>query len=182
MYSASGFYGASFVVAKDALSALTVILKKGEQFPQAANLPSARLYDDMKPLAFQVYSACNSARKLVSNILGTDLSSAWGDNYEDLVTFGDMHARIARAQELLASADVEAVNERASGTVSMATNKFGTVELAATAFVSSHNLPYMFFFVVTAYGILRKQGVALELGDYLGPFNETLKEARADNV
>ncbi|KAK7418047.1 hypothetical protein QQX98_004186 [Neonectria punicea] len=167
-------YGASFVVAKDALTTLDALLKKGENSPNAPDLPSARIYEDMKPLTFQVYTACNVVRKMVAHTLDTDLSAAWGD--EDLVTFDDMHTRIAHAQELLASADEKTANERSTGTISLSTNVYGTVELSTHVWITSHILPYMFFFVVTAYGILRKEGVSIAMRDYLEPFNATLKE------
>ncbi|KPM38635.1 hypothetical protein AK830_g7916 [Neonectria ditissima] len=173
-------YSASFVVAKDALATLDTILRKGESSPNGAKLPSARIHEDMKPLTFQVYSACNVVKKVVSHTLDIDLSACWGD--EDLVTFDDMYTRIARAQELLASADEGVVNGRGNGTMALKTNVYGTVELPTHAWITSHSLPYMFFFVVTAYAILRKEGVSIGMRDYLEPFNATLERRKEEAV
>ncbi len=163
-------YGSSYPVAKAALEALTTLLDKAQAAPGADDLPHARLYENMSPLSTQVQYVCDIIRNLVSRTTGTDLSAAWADD-SSLSTLDDMHARVAATKKLVDAVDEDVVNAKANETFTMKTNTYGTVHGCVHTFVSTHVLPYLFFYLGMTYGILRKEGVPLQLMDYMGPFN-----------
>lgn len=171
-------YGSTYPVASAALDALAALLTKAQEAPSVDTLPSARLYPNMSPLTTQVQYVCNIVRNLVSRTTGQDLGDQWPED-EPLSSMDDMNARITAARALVDAADEAVVNEKANETFTMVTNTYGTLHLCRHAYVSTHVLPYLFFYLVTAYGILRKEGVPLELKDYMGPFNNILKDASA---
>ncbi|KAJ3483483.1 hypothetical protein NLG97_g7297 [Lecanicillium saksenae] len=163
-------YGSSYPVAGAALETLTTLLNKGQETASAGSLPSARLYENMAPLTTQVQYVCNIVRNLVGRTTGQDLASAWEDD-ATLSTFEDMHARIAAARKLVEEADENVVNSKANETFTMKTNTYGTVHVCVHTAVSTHILPYLFFYLGNTYGILRKEGVPLQMMDYMGAFN-----------
>ena len=54
-------YDTSITPAKQALTALASIIRKGEEHSNGKNLLTATLYDDMKPLSFQIVFAVSLA-------------------------------------------------------------------------------------------------------------------------
>lgn len=170
-------YGSAYPVAKAALDALSTLLRKGQETAGADDLPAARLYGNMSPLTTQVQYVCNILRNLVGRTTGEDLSGLW-EEAAPLATWADMEARVAAARAFVEAADEEVVNAKANETFTMVTNTYGTVHLCTHAWVSTYILPYLFFYLVTTYGILRKEGVPLQLMDYMGPFNNILKDSK----
>lgn len=164
-------YGSAYPVAKAALEVLTKLLIKGQE---SGALPSSRLYEDMSPFTTQVQYVCNIIRNLVSRTTEEDLSAAWNEN-EELSTFDDMHTRITVTKALVEAAEAGVVNEKANETFTLVTKTYGTLNLCRHAWVSNHILPYLFFYLVTAYAILRKDGVPLRLPDYMDSFNRLPK-------
>lgn len=165
-------YGCSIAVAKDALRTLTSILKKAEGSLSASSLPSARIYPDMQPLSFQIQQTCMQAAKLVTRTTDAELPD-WV--YDELKTFKDMYLRIDMTQEILAGADEDVVNKRVVGTISLPTEAGGTEEASTHAWIFSYNLPNLYFHLVTAYDILRKEGIPLGKQDYLEAFDQTFR-------
>lgn len=172
-------YGSSYPVAKAALEAVTALLHKAQSTPGADDLPCARLYENMSPLSTQVQYVCDIVRNLVSRTTEQDLAAAWAED-SSLSTLDDMHGRIAAATKLVDAVDENTVNGKANETLTMETNRYGTVHVCVHTFVSTHVLPYLFFYLGMTYGILRKEGVPLQLMDYMGPFNNiSLKKPEA---
>lgn len=159
-------YDASIPVARDALKALSAILKKGEAAPNAASLPAATIHPDMKPLSFQVHVATDLAQKMHARLTGAEPATL----ENNLETFADFHARIAETEALLAKADRDTVNKRAGENVPLGLGPGKTVHIPGAAYVNSYGLPNVFFHLTTAYDILRKEGVPLGKMDYLSPF------------
>ncbi len=168
-------YNAFYGPVKCGLESLSAILKKGQESPNAASLPSARLIDDMQPLTFQVFAVCNSVDRLVSRTMGAERT-----RFEDnMKTFEDMQARIADAQALLASASEDVVNGKANDTVALPTEEGAMEDFPIHLFVSTFCLPNLSFHVSIAYAILRKEGVKLGKDDYLSPFQRELLANKA---
>lgn len=159
-------YDASISVATDVVQSLKDLLKLGEASPQGASLPTATIHEDMKPLTFQVFSVTDIAQKVVARTSGTEPLAL----EKDLVTYEDMYKRIALVQDLLAKADKDLINSRAGEIVTLGLGVGKTAEMSAGAYVNGYALPNMFFHVVTAYNILRKEGVTLGKMDYLSSF------------
>ncbi|OAA52927.1 hypothetical protein ISF_09205 [Cordyceps fumosorosea ARSEF 2679] len=171
-------YDSSYPVAKAALDVLTTLLDKAQAHtPSAAdhNLPDARLYEDMSPLSTQVHYVCDIVHNLVARTTNQDLSTAWPDDAPP-ATLGDLQARVAAARALVEAVEERVVNGRASETLTLETSTYGTVRVCVHRFVSTHVLPYLFFYLGMTYSILRKEGVPLRLMDYMGPFNNIALE------
>jgi hypothetical protein len=87
-----------------------------------------------------------------------------------LKTYADFHERIETVLEVLNKADKEIVN--LYGDMLEATNMGPekAVEMSGAIYAHSIVLPNIYFHVVTAYGILRKEGVPLRKLDYYTGF------------
>ncbi|KAH6896707.1 hypothetical protein B0T10DRAFT_474941 [Thelonectria olida] len=159
-------YDGSIVLAQDALSALSSIITKAEAHASAADLPAARLYEDMLPLSFQVYMVTDAAQKLAAR--GTDVAPL--DLGRELNDFAAMKDRIAQVQDILAKVDRAAFEARAEAevTIGLGVNKEAKMQLKQ--YVHGYVVPNIFFHTTTAYGILRKEGVPLGKMDYLSAF------------
>ncbi|KAL6875165.1 hypothetical protein J3F83DRAFT_730125 [Trichoderma novae-zelandiae] len=159
-------YDASVPLAKNALKALANILQKAEAAPNGASLLAARIHPDMLPLTFQVKMVTDTATKLVARLTGTE-PHAWEGEIE---TYADCHARIAKAEEILASANKDVVNQRQNELVSVGMGSLGTFQMTGPSYINGYVLPNLFFHLSTAYNILRKEGVPLGKTDYLTSF------------
>ncbi|RFU78246.1 helix-turn-helix domain-containing [Trichoderma arundinaceum] len=159
-------YDATVPLAKSALKALTNILKTGEAVPESANLLAARLAPDMLPLTFQVKSVTDISTKIVARLHGIE-PHVWEG---DINTFADCYARIAKAEEILATADKDLINQRQSEIVTLGMGSKGTFQMPGANYANGYVLPNLFFHLTTAYNILRKEGVPLGKTSYLESF------------
>ncbi|PTB69080.1 hypothetical protein BBK36DRAFT_1113045 [Trichoderma citrinoviride] len=159
-------YDATIPLAQNALKALTNILKLGEAAPNGASLLSARIHPDMLPLTFQVKMVTDTTTKLAARLTGTE-PHAWEGEIE---TYADCYARIAKAEEILAAASKDVVNQRQNELVNVGMGSLGTFAMTGGNYANGYVLPNIFFHLSTAYNILRKEGVPLGKKDYLTPF------------
>ncbi|KAF5022742.1 hypothetical protein F66182_5205 [Fusarium sp. NRRL 66182] len=159
-------YDATITEAKLALSSLGCLLTEAEKHPLADRLPGARLYEDMNPLSFQVHAATRFSEKLVARLSGRE-SIEFTD---EIVTFADMHARIAKAQKLLSQADKETVNRHGEEVAPTALPSAGTMDISGKAFAMGAAIPNINFHLSMVYAILRKEGVPLGKKDYIMAF------------
>ena len=148
------------------LSALSHLLNKAvEHGIPEAELVDSRIYADMKPLTFQIYSAAHtSAMGLLTEIAGVE-KVATEDNAK---TVAEMQAQITKTVELLKATDRSAFDGKENKDVVL---KFpsGERRFQGTRFVLGIALPNFYFHVTTAYDILRMKGVPLSKSDYLNP-------------
>ena len=165
-------YSACILVACDAIATLNILLDKAQASPNADSLPNARIHESMEPLTFQVRTACDTVDKLVSRTMGTP-RAGWHD--DKLVGYKDMRQRLGAARRLLDAVDTDAFNVRANGILSLPSEQGGTEDTWAHVYITSFNLPNLFFHVVTAYNILRAHGVPLGKTDYLYAFGERMQ-------
>ncbi|KAL7951670.1 hypothetical protein V8C42DRAFT_304823 [Trichoderma barbatum] len=159
-------YDATVPLAKNALNALTSILKAGEASPVASTLLAARIYDDMLPLVFQVKMVTDTSAKIVARLTGVE-PHAWEGEVE---SFADCYARIAKAEEILATADKDIINQRQNELVSVGMGSAGTFQMSGANYINGYVLPNLFFHLTTAYNILRKEGVPLGKKHYITSF------------
>lgn len=152
----------TILLIQDALDALSTILTVAQKQPNSARFPTARLHEDMKPLSFQVLTATRYAARIVARLTGTDP----GDVTSPVETFEDMSARINMVKQMIGAADKDFVTTNAvkPQLVNMAEGKI--LNYSAEAIIFGSSVPSIFFHVVTAYGILRKEGVPLGRLDY----------------
>lgn len=159
-------YDATIVESLTSLKTLDHILTEAEKHPNSSTLPQARLYADMNPLTFQIHAATRFTEKLLARLTGRDAK----EFTNDLVTFADMHARIADAIAALETADKEVVNRIGEEVAPTDLPSAGTMDLTGKAFAMGAAVPNMNFHVSMAYAILRMEGVPLGKRDYIMGF------------
>ncbi|KAJ5805006.1 hypothetical protein N7474_010893 [Penicillium riverlandense] len=152
---------------KRALTALSHILHKGEERPDASSLPSCRLHDDMKSLSYQVFAATAQTSLVLAKLTAEPFPTE--DTSKDLVyTYAEMYTRIDKALQALDAVDKDIILEHCED---VAPTPLGgnMIPLSGIAYacIMQANI---FFHVTTAYGILRKEGVPLGKADYILPF------------
>ncbi|KAL8404782.1 hypothetical protein RB594_009596 [Gaeumannomyces avenae] len=165
------FYEASGAVFAKGLKTMDAILTKAEahaaeQGVDAETYPGEKLVEGMLPLSFQVQVVSNTAKKWVQRITGAELPE-WEDNE---TTMAQLHARVKKTLDLLATVDATAVNGKEDNVVELQMGKAGSRNLPAKDYTFNYAIPNFFFHLQTAYAILRAKGVPLGKSDYLGPF------------
>lgn len=161
-------YDASVGVAKDALVALSAIITKAEASSVAASIPAARIHADMLPFSFQVHVVTQTIHKMIARTTGAEPK-----DYENsgLETFEGMKTRIAEVQSQLEAVDRAAVNGREKETVSFGMGPGRPdAKVESWQYVHGYATPNIYFHLVTAYDIVRKEGVDIGKMDYLDPF------------
>lgn len=150
------------------LSNLEALLRKGEAHAEArkfdpAVLLQSRLYPDMFPLLRQVQIACDNAKGPVARLAGMEPPK----HEDDEKTFADLYARIAKTQAFIASVPAENLDGSEERDIML---KLGPQEVHFTGlqYLCGFALPNFYFHVVTAYNILRHNGVEIGKRDYIG--------------
>lgn len=161
-------YDVSIPVLVRHLDILGGLLTKAEANAKARAIdPSvfvnARLAPDMFPLSRQIQIASDGAKGAGARLAGVEIPS-----YPDTETsFDDLRARLAKTVDFLKSLDPAAIAGAEDRTIILKLR--GTdVPFTARSFLLTFALPNFFFHVVTAYNILRENGVDVGKGDYLG--------------
>ena len=129
----------------------------------ASVLLAARLYPDMLPLSRQVQIACDFAKGASARLAGIAVPS-WTD---EETTIADLKARIEKTIAFIASvpaADVDAGVDR-DVTVQM---RDRSLDMEGLAYLNEMAMPNFYFHVVTAYALLRHNGVAVGKRDFIG--------------
>ena len=161
-------YESSVPVFIRTLANLKAILEKGAAHAQAKKIEdmvflNARLYPDMFPLASQVHIATDQARAGAARLAGGEPPS-----YEDdEKTFAELIARVDRTIDFLKTLKSEQFEGAESRTI---TRPLRGQPKAFTGinYLWQLAIPNVYFHTVTAYAILRHNGVELGKFDYLG--------------
>ena len=137
-----------------------------------AELMSAALAPDMRPLPAQYQMASDSAKNAMARLAGIEAPPM----PDTEASFADLKARCDRTIAFVESIEPRALAEAADRRVEMRfPNGMGYVWDGAT-YLTGFALPNFFFHVTTAYAILRANGVPLGKPDFLahlGPPNLT---------
>jgi hypothetical protein len=161
-------YQASVPVFVRLLKNLGVILDKGRAHAEARKiaadvLPASRLIADMFPLSRQVQIASDHAKGAVARLAGVDIPK-----YEDDErTFEDLQARIAKTVvfiETFSAARIDGSEERDI----VLSLRDRDLKFKGVDYLLGFALPNFYFHVVTAYDILRANGVDVGKRDFLG--------------
>jgi hypothetical protein len=160
-------YEISVPVLLDYFTQLTNFLKKAESHAassstSAQTLAESKLFEDMGNLIFQVQRASDIAKFLAVRVGGVD-NVPWEDNEK---TFEDVYARIDKTVAFLKSVKPEQINGKEETDIFIVRGE-SKVVWSGKEYVSLHALPNFFFHVVTAYDILRNQGVPVGKKDYI---------------
>ena len=161
-------YDASIPVFLRAFGQLSAILDKAAAHAEAKKIDpavfiNARLAPDMYPLARQIQSASDAAKFAAARLAGIEAPS-----FPDVETsFDELQQRIAKTVAFLKSVDPAAIAEQ-EGREIVLKRATGDIRLTGAAYLQGLALPNFYFHVVTAYDILRHNGVAIGKSDYLG--------------
>ena len=159
------------------LAALSAWLEKAEaQRPDGGAEPLllARLAPDMFPLSTQIRFACVQAQEGVFRLRGEAFPESHGvllnegrNAAEAPGSIADARARIAETLAVLETAarDMPAVDPAAP--IAHALPQGMVFDLTAEQFARDWALPQFYFHVVTAYAILRAEGVEIGKADYV---------------
>lgn len=161
-------YQASAPRFANTLNNLSAILAKAQAHCEARKidplvLTSARLYPDMFALARQVQIACDSAKGAVARLAGVEIPK-----HEDSEkTFAELRARIDKTVAFIESVKPAQFEGSEDRTVTLKL-RGSDVSFKGMAYLLGFAWPNFYFHAVTAYGILRHNGVELGKTDFLG--------------
>ncbi|TSD76940.1 DUF1993 domain-containing protein [Pseudomonas sp. KBS0710] len=149
------------------LNTLKGLLDKGEAHAKALafdpqNLLDSRLAPDMHALATQVRYACTQAREAVERLSGVSVST--------LETPGSMSSAVGLIDQtlnFLAEADRNVIDGRAGHLIIIELPGGITFELTGNEYAVNWATPQFYFHLMTAYSILRHNGVPLGKADYV---------------
>lgn len=143
------------------LDHLKTVLTKGEAHGAK---PTASLVEGMQDLAAQVYWASRGSKLAIERLLG---GAQPPQAAPSAATFADLHASIDDAIAYLEAIDRPALEAAMGGTLELP-GPGGTRSLRGDRFVLEFAIPNFFFHLTLAYSILRREGVPLEKGDFMG--------------
>ncbi len=159
------------------LGVLSACLDKVEaQRPDSAAeaLLSARLAPNMFPLSTQIRFACVQALEGVSRLRGRAIPASAevllneGRNAgERPGSVADAKARIVETVAMIEAAAAEAIAVNPATPIAHALPHGPVFDFTAEQYVRDWALPQFYFHVVTAYAILRAQGIDLGKADYV---------------
>ena len=149
------------------LRSLTTLLTRGEERAQALgydpqNLLDARLAPDMHTLARQVEFTCTQAQEAVCQLTRQALPR--------LATPANMRQAMALIEDtlaMLAAADRTAVDDSAQQPVSITLAGGLSFDMTGLKYALNWATPQFYFHLVTAYNILRHNGVPLGKAEYV---------------
>ncbi len=150
-----------------ALGNLSLILEKAaanavQRNFDAGVLLAARLAPDMLPLARQIQIASDIAKNSVARLAGQE-----PPRFEDSeTTIEQLRARLARTIDFLKSVPASALDGAETRDIKVPVRE-RTLEFKGLEFLQRWAIPNVFFHVVTAYDILRHNGVDLGKRDFL---------------
>jgi uncharacterized protein len=128
-----------------------------------ATLAQLRLFPDMHPLSRQVQIACDTAKGAAGRLAGVEIPK-----HEDTeTTLPELKARISKTLDFLktiTAAQLAGDDERAIEI------KFpsGSWKFTAKSYIADFVLPNFYFHDSMVYALLRKGGLEIGKGDFLG--------------
>lgn len=171
------------------LGTLSLWLDKAEtQLPagQAERLLAARLAPDMFPLATQIRFACRQAQEGIYRMQGKDFPASLdtllneGRNAgERPGTLAQARAHIAETLTVLESASASDGEIDPASPIDHALPNGMILDVTAERYARDWALPQFYFHLITAYAILRSQGIDLGKADYVQHLLPHLRHAAA---
>jgi hypothetical protein len=155
-------------VFKKALTQLLHVMDKGVANAKARSfdvsvLVSARLAPDMLPFARQVQLTSDFAKNSMARLAGID-----PPKFEDSeITMDELIGRVKKTVDYIDSVSAAALEGSETRDIKIALRD-RTVEFKGLAFLQTWAIPNFFFHHVTAYNLLRHNGVDIGKRDFLG--------------
>ncbi len=150
------------------LQNLDNIVSKAEMYAEANDIePSAlfraRLFPSMGDFIFQVQVATDVAKGCAARLSDTDVPK-WSDDEE---TFADIHARIKKALDYIATFRPEQFEGCETRELELKLGRH-TVNFTGQSYLLGFVLPNFYFHMTTAYNLLRHSGLDLGKRDFIG--------------
>lgn len=164
-------YNASIPVFTQMLGGLKAVLAKAAAHAAAKNIDpnallQARLYPDMFALARQVQVACDFAKGPAARLAGVDVP-AMADTE---TTFAQLEARIDTVLAFMATLTPAQFEAAATREIVTQAGTPKEKRFTGSSYLFNYGLPHFFFHTVTAYDILRHNGVEVGKKDYIGSY------------
>jgi hypothetical protein len=137
-------------------------------------LANARLAPDMFPLTRQVQIACDMLKNAAAYLAGEE-PKRFEDNEK---TLDDLKARIANCIAYVQSVPASAYEGAESRKLRLPLIDKLVLEADGADYLKDWSIPHFFFHVVTAYDILRHNGLEIGKRDYLAHTNNKLIHER----
>ena len=161
-------YQASAPRFANALENLSAILAKAQAHVEAKKLDETaltgfRLFPDMHPLTRQVQIACDAAKGAVARLAGAEIPK-----HEDVEqTFAELKARIAKTIDFIRTFKPAQIDGTEDKEIVLKLQG-NDVKFKGLQYLLGFAVPNFYFHVVTAYDILRHNGVEIGKRDFLG--------------
>jgi uncharacterized protein len=173
-------YAMSVETCMNLLGSLSAILDKAGQYAEAKKfdpgvLVNARLAPDMFDLAKQVQIASDHAKGVAARLAGREPPS-FEDNEK---TLDELKTRVAKTIDYLKSVPADAFEGAEDRKIEMEMRNGMTISGNGLQFLRDWALPNIYFHVVTAYDILRHNGVEIGKRDYMGFAGSLLRQKPA---
>ncbi len=150
------------------LTNLSNVLDKGGAHAETKKFDSgvlaqSRLFPDMLPLTSQVQIACDAA-KGAARLAGVEVPK----HADTETTFAELKARIGKTVDFLKTIAPTQLQGAETRDIEI---KFpnGVWKFTGLEYLSGFVLPNFYFHTTIAYALLRKAGVEVGKGDFLGP-------------
>lgn len=148
--------------ALDAILDKTVVQAQARKIEPGVLLTS-RLAPDMLPFTRQIQLASDFAKNAAARVSGVD-NPRFADEEQ---SFEELKARIAKTLDFIASVDPAALEAGLAKDVSFPRGPSATATMPADAYLTRFAVPNFYFHAVTAYAILRKNGIIIGKQDFL---------------
>jgi hypothetical protein len=125
-------------------------------------LLQSRLISDQFPFIRQIQVACDNAKNGLARVAGIE-APKFEDNEK---TIAELKARIEKTVAFLKTMKPADLVGKEGGKVTLP--YWGGKSMTAGDYVQNYLIPNFYFHVATAYSILRKNGLAVGKGDYMG--------------
>jgi len=158
----------SHAVFKKALTQLLHVMEKGIANAKARNFDpdvfvTQRLAPDMLPFSKQIQLTSDFAKNSMARLAGIDPPKF----ADDETTIDELVARVKRTLEYIDTVPAAAVDAGEERDIKIPLRD-RTVEFKGLAFLQHWALPNFYFHYVTAYNVLRHNGVDIGKRDFLG--------------
>ena len=126
-------------------------------------LPTARLIIDMLPLSSQIQIACDNAKGAAARLAGIEVPK----HPDTETTIDELKARVVKTLDFLKTIKPEQLQGAETREIVLQFPQT-TLKFTGINYLTNFVLPNFFFHVTTADAVLRKNGVDLGKGDFLG--------------
>jgi len=150
------------------LGTLSTLLDKGAEHMRAKGLApdtlmEARLAPDMYPLAKQVQIACDQVKSAAARLTGQEPPKFEDDEQ----TLDELKSRIRRTLDYVKSVQASAYQGAENRRMGFPLINDLVLDMDGVQYLRDWALPHFYFHLVTAYDILRHEGVQIGKQDYL---------------